>query len=124
MVSDEGIIPGIHTVSVKSLMSGADDGSSSGMTSNQGVFIVVPHIREVDIITIPGSVIVIGTGLSSGKSDSVALLGSHVIAENEWDETADDRIRFTIPADLHGEIPFRIRVNGFENIDHVVTDLP
>lgn len=122
VVPDEGFFPGIHTVIVKSRLPGSSDDTLIGMASNQGLFMLVPRIREIDLSTSPGSIIVTGSGFSSGKSDSVALLGEHVLPENEWDENSDARIRFTIPAGLHGEIPLRIRVNGFENIEPVGID--
>lgn len=124
--NDEGLQPGSQTVKVVlDVMMGEPPQPHLGFQSNLAVFVLVPHIKGLDITTTPGTLIVEGTRLFKEGLDCLTLVGDEVIPSDDYTAKTSTGIAFSIPTSLgSGDHAIRVRVNGAESIDLMRLTIP
>lgn len=88
-----------------------------GFTSNLAVFMLVPHVAQLDTST-PGTLSITGTRLFDDDFKCMALVGKKVVNATDYTTKTAIQIAFAIPTGLDsGEHAVRVRVHGAESID-------
>lgn len=96
---------------------------SAGFQSNQAIFMLVPHIKELDSST-PGQLIIKGSRLFAKGMECLALLGDTVIHSDNYTSKDSTEIAFNLPNLAAGNYAVRVRVNGAESIDQRILNIP
>ncbi len=115
----EALQPGPQPVQVVlDVMMGEPPTPHLGFHSNLAVFMLVPHIEELDTTTTPGTLIIKGTRLFTEGLDCLTLVGDEAVPSDDYEPKTSTEIAFSIPAGLgSGDHAVRVRVNGAESID-------
>lgn len=93
-----------------------------GISSNTGVFVLVPRITTVAIDG--ADVRIDGNRLFRPGAANVTLIGDTLIQGADYTLSGQAQIRFPVPALATGTYAVRVRVNNIESIDAETLDIP
>ena len=123
---DAQLSPGVQPVqSLSDVLLGDPPEPHTGFQSNVAVFMLVPHIEELDT-TIPGALRLNGSRLFDANRESLSLIGDEIIrAASYTGVSTPAQITFPLPDSLEsGNYLVRVRVGGAESIDNVTLSIP
>jgi hypothetical protein len=125
---DPTLLPGPRAVVfTKSVLLGEPPSTRVAFESNQGVFVLVPHVESVSLNAAAASptVDIIGTRLFAPNLDGQTLVGDVVIPASDYTTAASTHVTFPLPGGIgSGVYPVRVRVNAAESVDIPTVTVP
>ena len=122
---DDALQPGPRVAKASVTFSVEPGEQRPAYESNVAVFMLVPHVTDVDTSGLPAELTVRGTRLYADNVKSEILIGDTIIEGEDYTAATAGEITFDVPTGLDpGTYPLRVRVNGAESIDQVGVTIP